>query len=151
VKFLAAVHAIVGLAFLAVAGWWTIATLQILPHMSSGTTLTNLPLVVPVALTFSMPFIALGVWMLLLARAALRGDRGLRRRLVRTHGVLLVWALAAIAVGIADLRAAEHSAQHGGGLLGGLGLIPLALGSGLAAFNVLALAGALTVRESGTP
>ena len=144
-KFLAAIHTLFGLAVLAVAGWTAIATFQILPHMSTGTTVTNVPIVAMMALTFAGPLIALGVWMLVLGRAARRAEPGLRVLLLRTHGMLLVLALATMAVGMADLRAAARSAQHGGGLLGGLGLIPLGLGGMLAAFNVAVLASALAV------
>jgi hypothetical protein len=145
VRFLAAVHTLFGLAVLAVAGWTAITTFQILPHMSTGTTVTNVPIVAMMALTFAGPLIALGIWMLVLGRAARRVERGIRSLLIRTHGVLLVLAVAAMAVGMADLRAAARSAQHGGGLLGGLGLIPLGLGATLAAFNVTALASALAI------
>jgi len=103
-----AVHTIFGFALLAVGGWWAFATLQILPHMSTGSTLTNLAIVVMLAQTFSAPFIALGAWMLALGRAVRRGDRGGRLRLLRTHIVLLVLSLAAMAVGIADLWAADY-------------------------------------------
>jgi thiol:disulfide interchange protein len=147
VKWLAVVHTIFGFALLAVAGWWASATLRILPHMSTGTTLTNLPIVGMLALTFSAPLIALGVWMLALGRAVRRQDPGVRLRLLKTHSVLLVLSLAAMAVGIAELWAAERSAQHGGGLLGGIGLVPLGLGGCLAAVNVVALAGAIATRE----
>lgn len=137
------VHTIVGVALLALAGWWAFATLQILPHMSTGTTLTNLPAVAMLALMFSAPLIALGIWILALGRAIRRQDPGVRLRLLQTHGVLLVLSLAAMAVGISQLWVAERSAQHGGGLLGGIGLIPLGLGGCLAAFNVVALAGSI--------
>jgi hypothetical protein len=142
VKWLAAAHTIFGFALLAVGGWWAFATLQILPHMSTGTIFTNLPMIAMLALTFSAPLVALGVWMMVLGRAVRRRARSVRLRLLQTHGVLLVVSLAAMAVGIADLWAAKRSAQHGGGLLGGLGLIPLGLGGIVGAFDVVALAGA---------
>jgi len=148
VRFLAAIHTVFGLALLAVAGWWAIATFQILPHMSTGTTVTNLSVVAMLALTFSAPLIALGIWMLVLGRAARRNRRGLRALLLRTHGALLVLALASTAVGIAELRAAARSAQHGGGLLGGLGLIPLALGGCVAVFSLVALACAFGIQPA---
>ena len=57
-----------------------------------------------------------------------------------THGLRLGPALLAVAVGIADLRAAERSAAHGGGLLGAIGLIPLILGGCLAILSASAVA-----------
>ncbi len=150
-KWLALAHTLVGFALLAIAGWWAFATLQVLPHMSTGTTLTNVPVIAMLALTFSAPLIVLGVWMMALGRAIRRRDRGVRLRLLQTHGVLLVLSLAAMAVGLVDLRAAERSARHGGGLLGGLGLIPLASGGCLAVFSVAALVGAFARLKPRAP
>lgn len=46
---------------------------------------------------------------------------------------LLIWH------GVWARRAAAESAARGGGLLGGFGLLPIALGCGLALFSVIVL------------
>jgi hypothetical protein len=91
------------------------------------------------ALTFAAPLASLGVWLLALARALWRRDLAVRGRLLWTHGLLLIPALAAVAFGIAALDAAERSAARGGGLLGGIGVIPLVLGGCLAVANMTAI------------
>jgi hypothetical protein len=139
---LAVVHVIWGAALLAAAASWTVSAIRILPHMSSGTLHTNLPIVAMLAVTFAGPLLLLGLWLVALGRAIWRRDVAARTRVLWTHGVLLAPALLAVLVGIAELRAAERSAAHGGGLLGGIGLIPLVLGGALAALNIAALAAA---------
>src|SRR5262249_660121 len=140
-KLLGIAHGVVGVASLALALWLALAPFRVLPNMSTGTIGTNLPFAAMLALTFSAAPALLGFWMLTLGRAALRGD-AVRGRLGRTHGLLLVPALAAASVGVLDLQAAERSAAHGGGLLGAIGLVPLVLGGCLAIFNAAALAAA---------
>jgi hypothetical protein len=147
----AAVHAVLAVALFALAAWWAVAAFRILSHMSTGAVLTNLPAAAMLALTFSGPSAALGVWMLALARALWRGDPAARARLLRTHSLLLLPALAAVAVGIIDLLAAQRSAAHGGGLLGAIGLIPLVFGGCLAALNVSAIAAVRYVMQSPRP
>ncbi len=139
-KALAFAHAVWGAALLTLAAWWTAATLRILPHMATGTVRENLPIAATVALAHSGPLVALGVWLIALGRATWRGDPGLRRRLLRTHALLLVPALASVFLGVSLLQAAQRSAARGGGLLGGLGLIPLALGAFVGLLNVCAIA-----------
>ena len=124
-KALAVVHAICAMASLAIATWWAVAAFRILPHMSTGTIRTNLPSVAILALSFAGPFAALGAWMLSLGLAIWRCEPAVRTKLLVTHGLLLVPAVVAVAVGLADLDAARRSAEHGGGLLGAIGLIPL--------------------------
>jgi hypothetical protein len=120
---------------------------RVLPHVKTGTARENLTAVTMLALVQCGPLAALGLWMLALGRAIRRGDPRLRRRLLRAHGLLLVVALAAMLVGVSALQAAERSAQRGGGLLGGLGLIPLVLGG----FVELLSAGALAAARYGLP
>jgi len=51
--------------------------------------------------------------------------------LVVTHSVVALFAGLNIAFGIYALHAAEESARKGGGLMGGIGLLPIAWGAGL--------------------
>ena len=55
------------------------------------------------------------------------------------HWIGFVIAAALILHGLMALRAAERSAAHGGGLLGGYGLMPLALGILLCIATVVSL------------
>ena len=56
-----------------------------------------------------------------------------------THVAFLVIDGLLIWYGVWALRAAAESAARGGGLLGGIGLIPIALGCGLALFSAIVL------------
>jgi hypothetical protein len=91
---------------------------------------------------FPLPFIPImmigPIWAIVL------GVRMWKRRdvvasLRATHYVFLAIDAVMIAYGIWMLRAAEASAARGGGLLGGIGLIPLGLGIVLACFSLLTL------------
>ena len=68
-----------------------------------------------------------------------RSDLNVTTALRRTHFVYLAIDALLIAYGVYALRAAQLSAARGGGLLGGLGLLPLGLGLMLAAFSVITL------------
>lgn len=61
------------------------------------------------------------------------------RALRRTHAAFLVIDALLIWYGMWALRAGAESAARGGGLLSGIGVIPLALGCGLALFSVVVL------------
>jgi hypothetical protein len=89
------------------------------------------------------------VWSMLLARRMWRRDPGVIRSLRRTHFVFLAIDAVLIWYGIWMLKAAEESARRGGGLLGGLGVIPIGLGVFLAAFSTATLL--LTVRVAVIP
>ena len=65
--------------------------------------------------------------------------RDVTTALRRTHYTFLVIDALLVWSGIAMLRAAEASAARGGGLLGGIGLIPLTLGFILAPFSAVVL------------
>ena len=144
---LMAAHIVWGVALLALAAWWATMLFSIFPHLKASTLWENLAIVMTLALAQCGPLAALGIWLLSLGRAVWRGDPGLRRRLLRAHGLLLVLGLAAVYVGIADLQAAAESARRGGGLLGGIGLIPLVLGGFVAVLS----AGGLAVAWWGMP
>jgi hypothetical protein len=86
------------------------------------------------------PIMLLGpAWVILLARRLWRRDPTVIATLRRTHLVFLAIDALLIWYGIWMLKAAEASAARGGGLLGGLGLIPLGLGIVLALFSGVTL------------
>ena len=78
--------------------------------------------------------------------------RGTSTRLVKqvrvTHCFALLFALLLFVVGILDFQAAERSAAHGGGLMGALGLFPIAAGLLLGSLAVVTL---LLVRPAANP
>ena len=87
-----------------------------------------------------MPIMLIGpVWAILLARRLWRRDPSVIRALRRTHFVFLAIDALLIWYGIWMLKAAEESAARGGGLLGGLGIIPIGLGIVLGLFSVVTL------------
>jgi hypothetical protein len=67
---------------------------------------------------------------------------------LRTHWTFLLIDGLLVAYGIFALRAAERSAAHGGGLLGGFGLVPLGLGMIMACFSGVTLVVARRGREA---
>lgn len=69
-----------------------------------------------------------------------RGDPTVIQPLRRTHYVFLAIDAVMIVYGLLALKAAEESAKRGGGLLGGFGIIPIAIGSVLAVFSIIVLA-----------
>ena len=86
------------------------------------------------------PILLIGpVWTILLSRRLWRRDRTAIRSLRRTHFVFLGIDALLVWYGIWMLEAAAASAARGGGLLGGLGVIPIVLGAVLAVFSVLTL------------
>lgn len=101
--------------------------------------LAGLLLLVPLTLVF-VPVGALGaLWLVALWIWLWNPTPRAWRALRRTHYAGLVLAALSCAYGVFALRAAERSAAAGGGLLGGFGLIPLALGVMVGAFSAAAL------------
>ena len=88
------------------------------------------------------------VWVILLARRLWRRDATVLRTLRRTHLVFLAIDALLIWYGVWMLKAAEESAARGGGLLGGLGLIPIGLGLLLGCFSILTLVVARPLQPS---
>lgn len=87
------------------------------------------------------PILLIGpVWAMLLARRMWRSDPTVLRTLRRTHVVFLMIHVVLIWYGIWMLKAAEESAARGGGLLGGIGIIPIGLGLVLGCFSIVTLA-----------
>ena len=87
------------------------------------------------------PIMLIGpIWTILLARRMWRRDPTVIGTLRRTHAVFLLIDAVLIWYGLWMLRAAEASAARGGGLLGGIGVIPIGLGIGLGCFSFFTLA-----------
>ena len=99
----------------------------------------GLLLLLPLILVFSPLAIVGAVWLLALAFRLWHPTPGIWRALRGTHAGGLALAMLSCTYGIFALRAAERSAAAGGGLLGGFGLIPLALGVVLGAFSAATL------------
>ena len=100
---------------------------------------------------FAFPLFLIGpIWAIMLARRMWRADPTVIQPLRRTHYVFLGIDAVMIAYGLLALKAAEESAKRGGGLLGGFGIIPIAIGSVLAVFSVIVLACLAVWRRSAT-
>jgi hypothetical protein len=133
---LAATQALIGGGVLLPAGLLTGAV--------SAASLTSLPLSVVVMV---LPLIAFPLWVLALGvRSLWPLTPGAVRALRRTQLVVIAWAALLSLSGALMLQAAERSAARGGGLLGGVGLLPLGLGI---AVGVLALVALLLLRALG--
>ncbi|MEN8781692.1 MAG: hypothetical protein ABF292_11310 [Desulfobacterales bacterium] len=145
IRCLALVHYALGLVLLLLAAWWIFASFRVLPHMSHGTIWTNLPMAFTMAAVQGGPLTGLGVWMMILGRRTWRGHPGVRRALTWTHGVLLLPGILTSAVGFYALRDAAESAARGGGLLGPIGIFPLAVGLGVVMLAAGSIVLALTV------
>jgi hypothetical protein len=78
-------------------------------------------------------------WSVALGVKLWRLSPGWDKALRRTHWVVLVIAATQVVGGFAAIRGAARSAALGGGLLGGLGEIEVALGSALAALALTSL------------
>lgn len=144
-RCLAIGHFAWGLFLLLLATWFVAASLRVLPHMSTGSGWTNLCVVLGLAMTQALPLGALGVWTVILGRWIWTLRHQVRAALLMTHGLLLLPGALAIAGGIWALRAAARSAAQGGGLMGGLGIIPLGIGTGVLALSLCSIALALTI------
>ncbi len=75
-----------------------------------------------------LPQAALGLWLLVLARWLWAGERRLRVALLVTHGVLLLFGLLYIHIGLRAVAVAERSTARGGGLLSPIAGLPLLQG-----------------------
>ena len=108
-------------------------------------------LLLPVALLFGgiiAPILMVGpIWGIILGVRLWRSPFEGRDALRRTHWTFLLIDGLLVAYGIFALRAAERSAAHGGGLLGGIGLVPLGLGMMMACFSGATLVVARRGRE----
>ena len=138
-RALALGHIAWGLTLLLLAAWFAFSGFRVLPAMSRGVTAANLLAVLLFAVLLAGPFLALGAWTVLLGRQAWNGHPALRPRLLWTHGLSLPAGALAVGLGLNVWRAAERSAAHGGGLLGGLGIFPIGVGAGMIALAVLSI------------
>ena len=89
---------------------------------------------------FTIPIIVPGlVWLAVLGFRLWRADRTVRKALRVTHAVLGPLAILLIAYGWFCLRAAQRSAEAGGGLLGAVGLVPIVIGMLVGSLTVVTL------------
>ena len=79
------------------------------------------------------------IWIVILGIRLWRPSAQVGVLLRRTHWVGLTVAALLCGYGVLALQAAERSAAAGGGLMGGIGLIPLALGALLGGTAVISL------------
>ena len=79
------------------------------------------------------------VWAVVLGVRMWQRHPNAGRAVRRTHAAFLVIDALLIWYGVWALRAGAESAARGGGLLSGFGIIPIALGCGLAFFSVIVL------------
>jgi len=78
---------------------------------------------------FSLPVIVPAlIWLAILGFRLWRPNTRLRTMLRYTHLVLAPLAILLVVYGLFALRAAQRSAEAGGGLLGAVGLIPIVTG-----------------------
>jgi hypothetical protein len=68
------------------------------------------------------------IWLIVLGIQILRKGGSMRKALRNTHLVLAPLAVLFIIYGIYCLRAAQRSAEGGGGLIGAVGLVPIVMG-----------------------
>ena len=144
-RCLALGHYAWGVALLLLAAWIVTAAFLTLPHMSTGTLLTNLPTALLLAAVYAGPLGMLGAWMMVLGHRIWTDHARIRTALIVTHGLLLVPGALATALGVYALRAAARSAAQGGGLLSPVAVFPLAVGLPVVVQALCSIALALTV------
>lgn len=100
-------------------------------------------ILLPVAFVFSffsIPFILPGlIWIAILGIRLIRGYRPIRGALLLTHSLLSVVSIELVVYGFYCLDAGRRSAEMGGGILGSVGLIPIAMGSFFGIVSVVSL------------
>ena len=79
------------------------------------------------------------VWLAILGFRLWRPSYRLRAMLRHTHRVLLPFSILLVAYGFFALDAAQRSAEAGGGLLGGFGLIPIVMGLFAGSLSIVSL------------
>ena len=144
-RFVALCHFVWGLVLLAAAAWFGVSVLRVLPHMSTGTPVTNLLAALLVAASAVGPVAALGLWMGILGRMAWTRSPHARAALLWTQGVLLAAGLFACAIGIIGMEAASRSSERGGGLLGPVAVLPLVVGVPMALLALCSIRVALII------
>ncbi len=89
-----------------------------------------------------------GVWLIILGTKLWKPKQGIQKAILVTHMLLLIFSAALVRDGMWSLHQAELSAREGGGLLGGIGLIPIYAACVLAIFSILSIATFLLVRRT---
>jgi len=142
IRCLSLCHFAWGTILLLLAAWITFSAFRVLPYMSSGSLLSNLPTAITWALTHGGPFWVLGIWMLVLGWRAWEGNAKLRRGLIVTHGFLLAPGLFAVIIGFYGMRHAL-----GGGLLSPIAAVPMLIGAPVLMLALFSIWTALTAIE----
>jgi hypothetical protein len=89
-------------------------------------------------------FLPVIIWLAILGIRILRPYRKVRKALLVTHSALVPIAVLLVFYGLYCLRAAQRSAEAGGGLLGAVGLIPIVMGALMGILAVVSLFFAFT-------
>lgn len=105
---------------------------------------------------FTIPVVVPGlIWLVVLGFRLWRPDPKVRTALRVTHTVLGPLAVLLVVYGWFCLHAARRSAEAGGGLLGGFGLIPIVMGVLAGALSIVSLytvySNALTMETGAEP
>jgi len=145
-RCLALAHFAWGGLLLLTAAYFGVSAFRTLPHLSSGTIWTNLPVVVVLAAFYALLLGTVGFWMIVLGRWAWTMRPRLRLALLVTHGVLLLPGSLAVIVGVHSMRTAERSTESGGGLLSPVAALPLALGVPVLILALCSIAAARTLQ-----
>lgn len=127
-RCLSLAHVAWGLALLLMAAWIVVSVIGLAPNMSSPIGWRERVLIWLLTGSYSLPFVAVGCGLLLVGSRLWAGRHSARAALILIHSIFLVLGVLAIIVGVLTLIAAEASAAKGGGLMGGLGVVPLGLG-----------------------
>lgn len=138
-RFLAAAHFLFGSIIASLGTWIGASCFLVLPHMSTGTSGTNLFAATMLAVTTGGPLAAGGIWMGVLGCWIWSGDTKVRPALMTTHSLFLLFGALGMIYGIFALHAAERSAAAGGGLMGAIGLVPLLIGACFSGFALWSL------------
>src|SRR5215510_13402494 len=125
-KLVATIH----LLLAAVLVWLALRFLDVMRHTAAG---------VAVAIPTMLVLISPAIWFTIVGARVWRRTPEWASLLRWTHAIVLAFGLSQVGCGWMAIGAAERSAAHGGGLLGGFGYVQAGVGLGLAALALLSL------------
>lgn len=117
-------------------------------HVLAGTLLIHSSLFILGFISGLLIVGPIGVWLIILGTKLWRLEQGTYKSVLVTHTLLLIFSAALIRLGLWMLHRAELSAQQGGGLLGGVGFIPIFAGCGLVVLSILSIVTLLLVKRA---
>jgi hypothetical protein len=140
-RWLALAHLGCGLLLLLGVAWAWAVVLGVLPSSTGAHVLValNPGFAILGSLLASLPQLALGAWMLVLARWLWNGHARLRSALFVTHGLLLLIGSLFVVFGFLAVAAAERSTARGGGLMSPLAFLPFMYGLPLVLFALCSI------------